>query len=58
MDQALRWGLLTLVVLALGYLGIGLFVANRLLVTTLSAMVAGSLTIPSSQSGQYDVIGL
>ena len=30
MEQALRWGLLALVVLALGYFGIGLFVANRL----------------------------
>jgi uncharacterized protein len=29
-ERALRWSLLTLAVLALGYLGIGLFVANRL----------------------------
>ncbi len=33
MEHALRWVLLTLVVLALGYLGIGLFVANRLSTT-------------------------
>lgn len=30
MEHALRWGLLALVVLALGYLGVGLFVATRL----------------------------
>jgi hypothetical protein len=29
-EHALRWGLLTLVVVALGYLGVGLFVAARL----------------------------
>jgi hypothetical protein len=30
MEHALRWGLLALAVLALGYFGIGLFVATRL----------------------------
>lgn len=30
MEQVLRWVLLTLLILALGYLGIGLFVATRL----------------------------
>ena len=30
MEHALRWSLLALVILALGYLVIGLFVANRL----------------------------
>jgi hypothetical protein len=29
-EQVLRWGLLALVILALGYLGIGLFIATRL----------------------------
>jgi uncharacterized protein len=29
-EQAFRWGLLALVILALGYLGVGLFVATRL----------------------------
>jgi small-conductance mechanosensitive channel len=32
-EHAFRWGLLALVVLALGYLGVGLFVATRLTTT-------------------------